>query len=71
MNTRELETLQSWLDKMLKSGRIRKSKSLCSAFIMFIEKKDPKDPLRPVVDYRGLNKVTVPVRYLIPLIHEL
>ena len=38
---------------------------------MFVEKKDANDPLRLVVDYRGLNDITIPVRYPIPLISEL
>lgn len=38
---------------------------------MFAEKKDPEDPFRPVVDYRGINKMTVPVRYPIPLIQDI
>lgn len=71
MSTRELDTLKPWLEEMLNSGRIRRSTSSCGAPLMFVEKKDPNDPLRPVVDYRGLNSITVPVRYPIPLITEL
>lgn len=71
MSARELNALKPWLDKMLKSGRIRKSSAPCGASLMFVDKKDPEDSLRPVVDYRGLNKVTVPVRHPIPLINEL
>ncbi|KAJ2984544.1 hypothetical protein NUW58_g6005 [Xylaria curta] len=71
LSERELDVLKPWLEKMLASGRVRKSKSSCAAPMMFAEKKDPEDPLRPVVDYRGLNYITVPVRYPIPLIGEL
>ncbi|CCE34914.1 uncharacterized protein CPUR_08853 [Claviceps purpurea 20.1] len=71
MSARELATLKPWLEKMLKTGRIRRSTAPCGAPLMFADKKDPNDPLRPVVDYRGLNKITVPVRYPIPLIQEL
>ena len=71
MSGRELDALKPWLEKMLNSGRIRKSTSSCSAPLMFVDKKDPGDPLRPVVDYRVLNRMTVPVRHPIPLITEL
>ncbi|CCE34845.1 uncharacterized protein CPUR_08784, partial [Claviceps purpurea 20.1] len=71
MSARESAALKPWLDSMLQSGRIRKSTSPCSAPLMFVEKKDPNDPLRPVVDYRAINKMTVPVRYPIPLIQEM
>lgn len=71
MSERELDALKPWLEEMLNNGRIRKSTSSCGAPMMFVEKSDPKDPLRPVVDYRGLNAITVPVRYPIPLITEL
>ncbi|WPJ59666.1 hypothetical protein SMAC4_13198 [Sordaria macrospora] len=71
MSGRELDALKPWLDKMLKSGRIRKSTASCGAPLMFVDKKDPDDPLRPVVDYRALNRMTVPVRHPIPLITEL
>ncbi|CCE34872.1 uncharacterized protein CPUR_08811 [Claviceps purpurea 20.1] len=71
MSAREADCLKPWLDSMLKSGRIRKSTAPCSAPLMFAAKNDPEDPLRPVVDYRGINKITVPIRYPIPLIPEL
>ena len=38
---------------------------------MFVEKKDPLDPLRPVINYKGLNSIIIPVRYPISLISEL
>ena len=66
MSARELSVLKPWLDRMLSSGRIQKSTAPCGAPMMFVDKKDPDDPLRPVVDYRGLNKITIPVRHPIP-----
>jgi hypothetical protein len=42
---------------------------LSAALILFIPKKDGGDRL--CVDYRGLNKVTIKNRYLLPLISEL
>lgn len=71
MTIHELSVLKAWIENMLATGRIRPSKAPCGAPMMFVGKKDPEDPLRPVVDYRGLNRVTVPVKHPIPLIHEL
>ena len=71
MTPKELGVLKPWLEKMLNIGRIRKSTSSCSAPLMFADKKDPNDPLRPVVDYRGINAMTIPVRYPIPLTSEI
>jgi len=54
---------------MLKQGKICPSKSLAGAPILFIPK--PHGGLRLVVDYRGLNKVTIHNKYPIPLMMEL
>lgn len=71
MSEKELSVLKPWLEDMLNMGRIRKSTSSCASPFMFVPKPDPLDPLRPVVDYRGLNAITIPVRYPIPLINEM
>ena len=47
------------------NGFIRHSKSLAGAPIFFIKKKD--GIFRVVVDYNGLNKVTIRSRYVVPL----
>jgi len=65
----ELKALKSYLDENLAQGYIQPSKSRCSAPIFFVKKKSGE--LRPVVDYRGLNRVTVKNRYPLPLIPEL
>jgi len=49
--------------------RVRRSKSPYASGFFFIKKKDGK--LRPVQDYRNLNKWTIPNRYPLPLISEL
>ena len=54
---------------MLKQGKISPSKFPVGAPILFVPKPDGR--LRLVVDYRGLNKVTVHNKYPIPLITEL
>jgi hypothetical protein len=57
------------LDAALKKGWIRASRLLSVALILFVPKKDGGDRL--CVDYRGLNKVTIKNRYLLPLISKL
>ena len=54
---------------MLKQGNISPSKSPAGAPILFVPNPDSR--LRLVVDYRGLNKVTVHNKYPIHLITEL
>jgi len=54
---------------MLKQGKISPSKSPAGAPILFVPKPDGR--LRLVVNYRGLNKVTIHNAYPIPLMTEL
>ena len=54
---------------MLKEGKISPRKSSTGATILFIP--NPYGRLRLVVDYRGLNKVTIHNKYPITLITEL
>ena len=65
----ELETLRTYIDDSLAKGFIRPSTSPAGASLFFVKKKNGE--LRPVVDYRALNKVTVKNRYPLPLIHEM
>jgi hypothetical protein len=65
----ELKALRSYLDEQLAKGFIRPSKSPAGAPIFFVKKKNGE--LRPVIDYRGLNAITIKNRYPLPLIHEL
>ena len=65
----ELEVLRTYIDDNLRKGYIRVSKSPAGAPIFFVKKKSGE--LRPVIDYRGLNEVTVKNKYPLPLIHEL
>ena len=62
----EQKILREYLDENLAKGTIRHSKSPAGAPIMFVKKKD--GTLRPVVDYRGLNAVTIKNRHALPLI---
>ena len=54
---------------MLAQGKISRSKSPTVAPILFVPKPDGR--LRLVVDYRGLNKVTIHNKYPIPMMAEL
>lgn len=78
LSGKELKFLRTWLDEMIAEGKIRPSKSPCSAPLFMvdkdasIEKKGQHDDhLRPVVDWRDLNGKTIPNRYPLPLITEL
>ncbi len=69
LNHSEQAELNKFLDENLSSGRIRPSKSPMASPFFFVKKKDGK--LRPVQDYRKLNKMTIKNCYLLPLISEL
>ena len=66
----ELQALREYLDEMLRTGKIRPSKSPAGAPILFVPKAHGRG-LRLCVDYRGLNKVTIKNRYPLPLMGEL
>ena len=65
----EDEALQKDLDENLPTGRVHRSGSATGAPILFVRKKDGS--LRLVVDYRALNRLTIPNKYPLPLISEL
>jgi hypothetical protein len=66
----ELELLRKYLDEMLESGKIRPSKSPVGAPIFFVPKPHGRG-LRVVVDYRGLNAITIKDQYPLPLMTDL
>ena len=70
LSEKELQVLREYLDTMLKSGKIRPSKSPAGAPILFVP-KDHGPGLGLCVDYSGLNTVTILNRYPLPLMNEL
>ncbi|XP_060796695.1 uncharacterized protein LOC132899074 [Neoarius graeffei] len=61
----ERKAMEEYLKDALVSGFIRPSTSPAGAGFFFVGKKD--GGLRPCIDYRGLNKITVRNRYPLPL----
>jgi len=55
---------------MERTGKIKRSTSAAGSPILFVPKPNGRG-LRLYVDYRGLNSVTIPNRYPLPLMQEL
>src|SRR5437764_12316774 len=66
----ELVVLKEYLDEMLKSGKIRLSKSPAGAPIFIVPKSHGRG-LRIVVDYCSLNAITIKDKYPLPLMTDL
>ena len=66
----ELKALREWLKEMENTGKIQRSTSPAGSPILFVQKPNSRG-LRLCVDYRGLNKITIPNRYPLPLMQEL
>ncbi|KAI2668804.1 Transposon Tf2-11 polyprotein [Labeo rohita] len=62
----ESEAMNMYIQEELAKGFITPSTSPASAGFFFVKKKD--GGLRPCIDYRGLNEVTVKYRYPLPLV---
>jgi len=69
MSQYQLNTLKTYLDKMLAQGKITHSQSPAGVPILFVPKPDSR--LRLCVDYRQLNKLTILDKYPLPLMSEL
>ncbi|KAI2653996.1 Transposon Tf2-9 polyprotein [Labeo rohita] len=62
----EREAMEKYISDSLAAGFIRPSSSPAGAGFFFVGKKDGS--LRPCIDYRGLNNITVKNTYPLPLI---
>lgn len=64
----EREAMERYIHDSLAAGIIRSSSSPVDAGFFFVGKKDGS--LRPCIDYRGLNNITVKNKYPLPLINS-
>ncbi|XP_060754879.1 serine hydrolase-like protein isoform X1 [Neoarius graeffei] len=62
----ERKAMEDYINDTLAAGIIRPSSSPAGAGFFFVGKKDGS--LRPCIDYRGLNDITVKNRYPLPLL---
>ena len=62
----EKNTMQKYISESLAAGIIRPSSSPVAAGFFFVSKKDGS--LRPCIDYRQLNDITIKNRYPLPLL---
>ncbi len=65
LSSPERTAMDTYIKESLAAGIIRTSTSPAGAGFFFVGKKD--GGLRPCIDYRGLNKITVRNRYPLPL----
>ena len=70
LSEEELRTLREWLTEMEKTGKIKRSTSPAGSPILFVPKPHGRG-LHLYVDYRALNRITIPNRYPLPLMQEL
>ncbi len=66
---KDLEVFEQYTRELIEAGHIRVSNSPYGAMALIVRKKDGTP--RVVVDYRGLNELTVKDRYPLPLMDEL
>ncbi len=62
----ESETMRKYIEEELAKGFIVPSKSPASAGFFFVKKRD--GGLRPCIDYRALNDISIKFRYPLPLV---
>jgi len=68
LSRKEREEVREFAKEQLRKGYIRLSKSLQTALVFFVRKKDGKK--RMVQDYRYLNEWTIKNNYPLPLISD-
>ncbi|KAL2086105.1 hypothetical protein ACEWY4_017164 [Coilia grayii] len=62
----EQKAMEEYVQEALRQGYIRPSVSPAASSFFFVAKKD--GGLRPCIDYRALNKITVKFRHPLPLV---
>lgn len=62
----EREAMEKYITDSLAAGIVRPLSSPVGAGFFFVEKKDKS--LRPCIDFRGLNSITVKNKYPLPLL---
>jgi hypothetical protein len=65
----ELAEMTRQVNELLEAGLVQNSTSTFGAPVLFVKKKPRKFPM--CVDYRALNKVTIPNKYPLPRIDNL
>ena len=70
LSEEELRTLREGLKEMEGTGKIKRSTSPAGSPILFVPKPHGRG-LHLCVDYRALNKITIPNQYPLPLMQEL
>lgn len=66
LSTKEREAMEKYMQDSLDACIIRTSSSPLGAAFFFVAKKDGS--LRPCIDYRGLNQITIKNKYSLPLL---
>ena len=66
MSKNELRVFKEYINKNLVTGFIKESTSRAKALVLFVFKKLRK--LRLVVNYKGINNVTIKDRYFTSLL---
>ena len=69
MPAKDLVEIKKQIKELLDKGYILPSSSPWGSPVLLVEKKDGS--LRMVVDYRGLNEVTIKNKYPLPMINDL
>ena len=69
MSQDELQLLREYIEEMVANGKIRPGKGHAGSPVFFVKEKTGK--MRLVVDYRGLNAITIKDKYPIPLMTTL
>src|SRR6187399_413870 len=69
MPAKDLEEIKKQIKELVDKGFIRPSSSPWGSPVFLVEKKDGS--LRMVVDYRGLNEVTIKNKYPLPMMNDM